>query len=84
MKKFILLLQSALLLTALTSCIRDEALNAECDIVGVEQSWVNAHKEMIIGQPIVTNTHVSFSIVDGSDRSALDPSFVLSEAHASP
>ncbi len=79
MKKFILLLQSALLLTALTSCIRDEALNAECDIVGVEQSWVNAHKEMIIGQPIVTNTHVSFSIVDGSDRSALDPSFVLSE-----
>lgn len=79
MKKFILLLQSALLLTALTSCIRDEALNAECDIVGVEQSWVNAHKEMIIGQPIVTNTYVSFSIVDGSDRSALDPSFVLSE-----
>lgn len=79
MKKFILLFQSALLLTALTSCIRDEALNAECDIVGVEQSWVNAHKEMIIGQPIVTNTYVSFSIVDGSDRSALDPSFVLSE-----
>ena len=34
---------------------------------------------MIIGQPIVTNTHVSFSIVDGADRSALDPSFVLSE-----
>lgn len=72
-----LLLTAALALATLSSCIRDEAANAECDITGVDTLWLNANRNIIIGSPIVTNDHVSFSIQKGSDRSALNPSFYL-------
>lgn len=61
----------------LNSCIKDEALNAECDITGVDSLWLDAHKSQLIGLPIVTNTSVSFTIQKGTDRTALDPSFYL-------
>lgn len=79
MKKILLLLQSAFLLTSLTSCIKDEALNAECDIESVEQIWLASHQDILKSQPIVTNEHVSFFINKGADRSALDPRFNLTE-----
>ena len=34
----------ALCLTTFTSCIKDEPLNAECDIVSVQSEWLEAHK----------------------------------------
>lgn len=68
---------SALLSVTLTSCIKEEALNAECDITGVDAAWLTEHKSLLLGEPIVGNTHVAFSIQKGSDRSALDPRFEL-------
>lgn len=64
---------------AFTSCIRDEALNAECDITGVDSLWLGSHKDIFIGNPIVTNDRVSFTIKKGTDRTALDPKFYLTE-----
>lgn len=69
----------AVALLALSSCIRDEAPNAECDITGVDATWLAGQKEMLIGNPIITNDHVSFSVRQGSDRSALAPVFTLTE-----
>lgn len=63
--------------TALTSCIKDEALNAECDILGIDSVWLNANSGIIIGTPIVTNDHISVNIQKGADRSALNPTFTL-------
>lgn len=79
MNKLLLFLQAFILLGCFTSCIQDEPLNAECDITGVDSVWLGQHKQMIIGEPIVTNDHVSFSIQQGTDRSALAPKFYLTE-----
>lgn len=79
MNKLLLFLQAFILLGCFTSCIQDEPLNAECDITGVDSVWLGQHKQMIIGEPIVTNDHVSFSIQQGTDRSALAPKFYLAE-----
>ena len=64
-------------LPCLVSCIQDEPLNAECDIIDVEQSWVDAHPGLLIGNPRVENTRVAFTIQPGSDRTALNPRFEL-------
>ena len=64
-------------LPCLVSCIQDEPLNAECDILDVEQSWVDAHPGLLIGNPRVENTRVAFTIQPGSDRTALNPRFEL-------
>lgn len=71
----ILLLTGTLLAT---SCIRDEALNAECDITGVDTLWIKSQPDgFLIGNPRISNDRVSFSIKKGSDRSSLAPSFYL-------
>lgn len=62
---------------AFTSCIKDEALNAECDITGVDSTWLYAHRASIIGMPIITNDNISFSVQKGTDRTALAPKFYL-------
>ena len=79
MKKIILLLQSALVLTGFSSCIQDEPLNAECDIVGVDSIWVKQQQEdgLLIGNPLVFNDRVSFIIRPDADRTALSPRFTL-------
>lgn len=61
----------------LTSCIKEEALNAECDITGVDSAWIARHRSILIGRPIVTNDHVAFNIQKGTDRTQLDPLFTL-------
>lgn len=75
MKKLISAL--LLLMVVLTGCIKEEALNAECDILAIDSLWLKAHKGVIIGDPIVTNNHVSFIIRKGTDRTQLNPSFAL-------
>ena len=69
----------ALCLTTFTSCIKDEPLNAECDIVSVQSEWLEAHKTLFRGEPIVKNNSVSFTLLDNVDRTALNPVFVLPE-----
>lgn len=69
----------ALCLTTFTSCIKDEPLNAECDIVSVQSEWLEAHKTLFRGEPIVKNNSVSFTLLDNVDRTALNPVFVLTE-----
>ncbi|MBO5135129.1 MAG: PCMD domain-containing protein [Bacteroidaceae bacterium] len=65
-------------LLVFTSCIREEAANAECDITGVDSIWLKSLPEgFLIGNPIVTNDRVSFTIKKGADRSALAPQFYL-------
>ena len=62
------------------SCIRDEALNAECDITGVDSAWVAGIRQqgIIKGEPIVTNESVRFIKRRGDvDCSALAPLFTL-------
>lgn len=63
----------------LASCIADEPLNAECDITGVDSLWLDSHKDILIGSPIVTNEAVAFTLKKGESRTALNPSFYLTE-----
>ncbi len=69
----------ALFALLLSSCIRDEAANAECDILAVDAMWLDEHRGVIIGAPVITNNSVSVMVKPGTDRSALNPSFVLTE-----
>lgn len=78
MKRLILLLLPAALCCTLAACIQEEPLNAECDITGVSPEWTEENKNVLVGEPIVTNDHVSFGIKKGTDRSALAPRFTLS------
>ena len=79
MKHISKLLCILLMLCAASSCIKDEPLNAECDITGVEQAWLDEHKDILVGTPILTNDHVAFNIKKGTDRSQLSPLFTLTE-----
>ncbi len=63
----------------LASCIRDEAPNAECDITGIEQSWIDEYKSRIVGEPIITNDRVSVTLEKGTARTALAPRFTLTQ-----
>lgn len=64
-------------LLTFSSCIREEALNAECDITAVDAGWIEEHKDILIGLPIVNNENVSFTIKKKTDRSAFAPRFEL-------
>ena len=76
MKKLLMLLSVA---TAVffSSCIREEAPNAECDILGVDAAWLSAHRDIIIGTPQISNYAVSFLISEGVKTETLEPQFVL-------
>lgn len=78
-QKLITLLSSLFMLAALSSCIRDEAANAECDITAIDEAWLAEQKDIILGTPVVTNDHVSVNVKKGSDRTALAPRFTLTE-----
>lgn len=79
MKKVLYAFFSCLLLFTFQSCIQDEPLNAECDILGLSEEWVEANKELLIGKPIVTNEAVTVYTYDGTDRTSLAPVFILTE-----
>ena len=64
----------------LTSCIREEAPNAECDIVSVSNTWLEEHKDIIVGEPAITNRTVSFNVIKDitlDSLKALEPVFEL-------
>lgn len=76
MKKLLMLLSVATAVF-LSSCIREEAPNAECDILGVDAEWLSANRDIIIGTPQISNYAVSFLVTEGVDCAALEPQFVL-------
>lgn len=74
-----LLLMGLVATTGLTSCIREEALNAECDIEGVDSVWLRQKLDegFLVGNPVVKNQTVYFYVNSSADVSALDPRFYL-------
>lgn len=72
-----LMLLSFVTAAFLSSCIREEAPNSECDIINIDAAWLSAHKDIIIGTPQISNYAVSFVIAEGVDCYALEPQFVL-------
>lgn len=63
-----------------TSCIQEEAPNAECDILAVKSSWLEGNKDILSGKPIISNTAVRFYVNEEVGIEALaqlDPQFEL-------
>lgn len=74
-----LLITIAVCLPILVSCIKEEAPNAECDIVGPTPQWVGTMLAdgVLVGQPVVKNDRVSFTVQRGTDLTAIAPEFEL-------
>lgn len=64
-----------------TSCIREEALNAEADIEAVDSAWVNQaiSQGILKGNPLVENDKIIFMVKSGTERANLAPKFVLTQ-----
>lgn len=81
MKKTHLITLVVLAITALfTSCIQDEAPNAECDIIAVKASWLEENKNILSGKPIISNNAVRFYVNEETSIDSLkllDPQFEL-------
>lgn len=78
--KFSYLIISLFCLLPFVSCIQEEPLNAEADIVAVDSVWVkDARKSgLIIGNPIVENRKIIFMVKDkNADLSKLAPVFEM-------
>lgn len=72
------LLIATLSLSTLNSCIQDEPLNAECDITGVDETWLQEHRNILSTDPNIENQRVTFTLANRNiDRSAFDPKFTL-------
>lgn len=70
----------ALCVSVLSSCIKEEARNAECDITSVDSLWLktNRYKLHLAGNPAVSNERVDFYYNDSTtDRTAVAPEFCL-------
>lgn len=67
-------LSGLLLLFIATSCIQDEALNAECDILEIilENNYLK-------GEPIIENDRITFLARPDIDLTQLAPEFILTE-----
>ncbi len=65
------------LVLAFSSCIADEPLNSECDILGVDSTWLAENSGVLIGNPFVRNRTVIFYVKKGTDRSSFAPKFNL-------
>lgn len=77
-KRLLVMLGCMLGVWALTSCIREEAQNAECDITGVDSLWLRELPEgMVTGNPVVKNNSVTFFVAEGTDVTALNPRFYV-------
>lgn len=78
MNKYLLSFLSAIVALLLTSCIRDEAQNTECDITGVSSEWLSSLPEdFLLGSPVVRNRSVTFMVSQEADLTALAPQFEL-------
>ncbi len=67
------------LVLAFSSCIADEPLNSECDILGVDTIWLKENAHLLQGNPSVKNNKVVFWVKEDADRSALAPKFYVTE-----
>ena len=79
-KKNIFLLLALITTAIFTSCIQEEAPNAECDIVSVDEAWLEENKEILSGTPLISNSSVRFYVKDSTDIEyikTLDPKFNL-------
>ena len=59
---------------AATSCIQDEALNTECDII-----TCSFPSEIVVSDPTITNNRVTVNVVPDANISKLAPTFTLTE-----
>lgn len=78
--KYLIGCAAVLAAASLSSCIREEAANAECDITGVDSAWVSSLRTagIIKGEPLISNTSVRFiKRRSDVDCSALAPVFTL-------
>lgn len=72
---FVKLLLMALLPLAFSSCIKDEALNAEADILAC-----TLDKDILIREPVVTNSEIRFYVNAWErDLTQIAPTFALTE-----
>lgn len=78
MKRILLLIPMLCVLMLFHSCIQDEAPNAECDIVGLDQAWLKENKSKLIGMPRIKNNTVDFTVKDGTEM-VFAPVFVLTD-----
>lgn len=68
------------LLFILTSCIREESANAECDIVAVKATWLEANKAILSGSPVISNNDVRFYVKEETSIDSLkqlEPEFEI-------
>lgn len=68
------------LVALFASCIREEAPNAECDILAVKESWLAENGSFISGKPIVNNSSVRIYVKEGTSiefLKGLNPDFEL-------
>lgn len=76
MKKFFIPFFLIAIATILTGCIREEALGSECDITGVEETWLASLPEgLLVGNPVVKNRSVTFMVSADANVTALAPKF---------
>lgn len=78
--KYLIGCAAVLAAASLSSCIREEAANAECDITGVDSAWVNQlYDSHIIRSTnyFVSNNALMFFKEKDADCSSLAPIFTL-------
>lgn len=51
----------------LSSCIREEAPNAECDIIAVSEKWLQDNSSFLSGKPVIKNSEVWIYVKEGTD-----------------
>lgn len=84
MKNNYLIFLLLLTLFSVSSCIQDEAPNAECDILDVDANWLEEHKDIIIRVDKIheSDYDVNFYIKIGTsleELKSLNPLFKLTE-----
>ncbi len=67
-------LLAAVCVLGLSSCIKDEPLNSECDILSV-----TVPGDVLNREPVISNNKVTLVVKDGVDVTHLAPEFTLSE-----
>lgn len=72
MKHQIFTITLLLAITVQCSCIREEALNAECDIVAIQLP-----QDILSRSPIISNNEVTIIVKNGIDLDGLAPVFTL-------
>ena len=73
-RKIVQTLTVCALFAAMSSCIKDEPLNSECDILEV-----TVPGDVLNREPVISNNKVTLVVKNGVDVRSLAPEFKLSE-----